>query len=167
MPATPKRIHGAWFRQTLGHSSKFPPLNLERLFETDTHTEKSEDFSESNTASANQNPPGCINSLNVFFIEYYISYTGANVGPNGNIRPNKHIERACFLFFPGKLLWNMGARMYSEVWDSWDCNSCLDLDLAKKTQSSLGLALDEWFISASKYFDFQCSHIKNGAAIRM
>lgn len=97
-----------------------------------THTEKSEDFSESNTASANQNPPGCINSLNVFFIEYYISYTGANVGPNGNIRPNKHIERACFLFFPGKLLWNMGARMYSEVWDSWDCNSCLDLDLAKK-----------------------------------
>lgn len=32
------------------------------------------------------------------FIEYYISYTGANVGPNGNIRPNKQLKRVCFLF---------------------------------------------------------------------
>lgn len=30
------------------------------------------------------------------FIEYYISYTGANMGPNGNIQ---QIQRACFLFF--------------------------------------------------------------------
>lgn len=32
------------------------------------------------------------------FIEYYISYTGGNVGLSGYIRPNKHTEGACFLF---------------------------------------------------------------------
>lgn len=32
------------------------------------------------------------------FIEYYISYTGANMGPNGNIKHNKQKESLFFFF---------------------------------------------------------------------
>lgn len=67
-------------------------MTLTRLFETDTHVF----LYKSTKTLLSRIPLGGINRL--VFIAYYISYTGANMDPNGNITPNKQIIRVCFLF---------------------------------------------------------------------